>query len=252
MEDLELLIDLHLANPRQGPGGDGETRRALELARLDLGAPIDVLDVGCGTGASTLVLARTLDARITAIDAAPAFVDRLRERAQREGLGDRIDALAGQMESLPFDDERFDLVWSEGAIYNMGFEAGLRAWRRLLRPGGVIAVSELTWTTDRRPHDVDAHWAREYPAITTPSANLAAIERAGYEPLAVFFLPPRCWEEHYYKPLRAGFAAFLERHDHSDAAQRLIASEEAEMRAHRDHGRWYGYAFYIARRPADA
>lgn len=250
MDPLDLLVDLHVRNRRQGPGSDDETRRAIELTRLDTAAPVRVLDLGCGTGASSLVLARALDARITAVDAMPVFIDRLRERIDQERLADRISAQLGRMESLPFDDHEFDLVWAEGSIYNMGFEAGVRSWRRLLRPGGVLAVTEITWTTGRRPAEVEAHWAREYPAITSPSANLSTLERAGYQPLAAFFLPRRCWEAEYYEPLRAGFPAFLQRHAHSEAAKQIVASEEAEMRLFREYGEWYGYAFYIARRPA--
>ena len=251
VDDRDLLIDLHVGNDRQGPGGDDETRRALGFAGLDPGAPIDALDLGSGVGASALLLARVLNARVTAVDAAPEFVRRLRERAEQEHVSDRVVAYVGRMESLGFEGARFDVVWSEGSIYTIGFETGVRAWRRFLRAGGVLAVTELTWTTDRRPAEVDAHWTREYPGITTPSANLRVLERAGYEPLAVFFLPRRCWEENYYRPLRAGFEAFLRRHNDSDGARRLVAAEEAEMRLYRDYGRWYGYAFYVARRTDD-
>lgn len=248
MTDRDLIIDLHLLNNRQSPGSDDETRRAIEIARLIDTAPIKVADIGCGTGASSLVLARTLNARVIAIDAAKPFVDRLRERAAREGLSDRIETTVGQMESLVFRDEHFDVVWSEGAIYNMGFALGIRAWRRLLRPGGVIAISELTWTTTTRPADIEAHWMCEYPGIRTASANLRCLEDEGYEPLGLFFIPRDCWEANYYAPLRSALPAFLKRHGRSEAAQRVVAVEKAEMALHREWGEWYGYAFYIARK----
>lgn len=250
MSEFDLLIDLHLGNARQGPGSDEETARAIGLARLGSERPLAIADIGCGTGAASLVLARLLDARVVAVDFAEPFVDRLRERAAASGLGDRIEPVVGQMEALPFDDGAFDLIWSEGAIYNMGFAEGLGAWRRFLRPGGVVAVSEITWTTEQRPAEVEAHWAREYPGIATASAKLAQVERAGYEPLGVFFLPRTCWEDHYYQPLRAGFAAFLERHGNAAEAQRIVDAERVEMDLHRAFGCWYSYAFYIARVPS--
>jgi ubiquinone/menaquinone biosynthesis C-methylase UbiE len=246
--EFDLIIDLHLRNDRQGPGGDEETQRAIELGRLGQDRPLAVADIGCGTGASSLVLARSLDARITAVDFAEPFIDRLRERVDAAGLSGRIDAMVGRMEDLPFAEGQLDLIWSEGAIYNVGFESGLRSWRRFLRPHGVVAVSEITWTTAERPADVHEHWMREYPEIDTASAKLKIVEQAGYEPLGVFLIPGQCWEANYYAPIRAGFPDFLERHGHSGAARSVVAAEEAEMAFHRERGAWFSYAFYIARR----
>lgn len=249
--DLDLIIDLHLHNERQSPGSIDETRRGIELARLNVDVPIRVVDIGCGTGASALVLARTLNAHVTAIDAAEPFVDQLRIRAAQAGLSDRIRPTVGRMEALEIPDDEFDLIWSEGAIYNMGFAAGLRAWRRHLRPNGAIVISELTWTTSVRPIGIEAHWTREYPGIRMASDNLRCIEDEGYQPLGVFFIPRKCWEANYYAPLRTAFPAFLARHDRSEAAQRIVAAEEAEMALYREFGEWYGYAFYIARKTAE-
>lgn len=248
MNDLDFLIDLHARNDRLGPGGDDETRRAIELTRLSNASPLTIADVGCGTGASTLALARSVPGRIRAIDMATAFIERLTERVNRAGLGDRIQAEVGRMESLPFDDGELDLLWSEGAIYNLGFEAGVREWRRFLRPGGVLAVSELTWTTATRPDDITTHWLAEYPEVTTASAKIRTLEQAGYEPLGFFFLPEHCWDSNYYAPLRRGFAAFLDRHDQDDVAKKIVDAAKAEIRLHREHGEWYGYGFYIARK----
>ena len=68
MEDYQLLIDLHKSANRQGPGGDAETEKALSLALVDRAAPLKIADIGSGTGASTLLLARLLEAQITAVD----------------------------------------------------------------------------------------------------------------------------------------------------------------------------------------
>lgn len=248
MDELGLLIDLHTGQDRQGPGDDAETRRAIELCRLDTHAPLRIADLGCGTGASTLVLADALPGRITALDAAEPFIERLRTRVAHAGVSDRIDAHVGDMGEPPFEDESLDLIWSEGAIYNIGFEAGLRAWRRLLRPGGVIAVSELTWTSATRPEQVDAYWRREYPGIDTPAGKLRQIEAAGYEPLGCFLLPPHCWRANYNEPVRAALPGFLDRHGHDASATRVAREAQAEIDLHEQYGAWYSYAFFIARR----
>lgn len=151
MDELTLLADLHKAGLRQGPGSPDVTRRAMVLAGLDGSRPLEIADIGCGTGGASLELARMLDARITAVDFLPSFLDVLRQRAQAQGLGERIMTLEASMDALPFTDASFDVIWSEGAVYNMGFEAGIAAWKRFLKPGGKLVLSEITWTTAARP-----------------------------------------------------------------------------------------------------
>ena len=135
MGDIELLVDLHLDGPRQGPGGVDETRRAIDLSGLRGAHGLEIADLGCGTGASTLVLARELDAHILAVDAFPECLHRLEADATLHGVDDHITTLAASMDDLPVAEGSFDAIWSEGAIYIIGFERGVREWRRLLRPG---------------------------------------------------------------------------------------------------------------------
>ena len=86
MDDYRLLIDLHKQGSRQGPGGDAETEQALNLAMVDRAAPLKVADIGCGTGASAVLLARLLNAHITAVDFIQDFLDELNERAEKRVL----------------------------------------------------------------------------------------------------------------------------------------------------------------------
>jgi SAM-dependent methyltransferase len=252
MEDLELLVDLHLPGERQGPGGERETRLALELSGLRGRSGLRVADLGCGTGASTLVLARELDARITAVDFLPAFLRELEGRAERAGLASRIETLEASIDALPFAERSLDAIWSEGAIYNVGFAAGVEAWARFLRPGGVLAVSELTWLTVERPAELERHWNEEYPEVATAAEKLAVLEAHGFTPVGYFPLPERCWSEGYHGPLRERFEAFLERHGRSAAARRVVAAEEAEIELHERHPAHVSYGFYVARLAAGA
>ena len=250
MDDIQLLIDLHRNTDRQGPGGEAETRLALRLTGLDPAAPLEVADIGCGTGSSTLLLARELNAQVTAVDLAREFIDELRNRADEQGLADRITARVASMDDLPFEDASFDLVWSEGAVYNIGFERGVTEWRRFLRPGGILAVSEITWLTDSRPAELDRYWSEAYPEIDTASAKLSVLERAGYTPVGYFVLPERCWLDHYYLPLERGFESFLESHAHSAKARTLLQAEREEIAFYREYRRYFSYGFYIARKQA--
>ena len=152
------------------------------------------------------------------------------------------------MDDLGFEDRSLDVIWSEGAIYNIGFEQGVTSWRRYLKPGGLLAVSEITWLTNQRPAELEEHWAKEYAQIATASAKLAVIEAAGYSPVGYFALPEVCWLDHYYGPMQARFAAFLERHEGSAAAKEIVDAEKHEIDLYERFSRFVSYGFYVARR----
>lgn len=252
MEDMKLLIDLHIRAARQGPGGEAETRRAIELSGLSQRQNLKVADIGCGTGASTLVLAKELDAHILAVDFLPEFLDVLRAHAKREGVADRIEAVNASMDALPIEPGSLDAIWSEGAIYNMGFENGVRQWRRPLKPGGILAVSELTWLTACRPAELEEHWQAQYAEVGTASSKLAVLERNGYAPIGYFPLPEKCWLDAYYLPMQQRFPAFLARHESSAAVRAVVAAEELEIALYERHRAFVSYGYYIARKTDEA
>jgi SAM-dependent methyltransferase len=248
MDNLRLLIDLHITADRQGPGGIAETRRAIELSGLSKRCGLKVADIGCGTGASTLVLAGELDAQVVAVDLLPDFLGVLKARAARAGLSERIGTVTASMDSLPFEAGSFDAVWSEGAIYNIGFEKGVRQWRPFLKCGGILAVSELTWLTASRPAELENHWCAQYSEVGTASSKLAVLEHNAYAPLGYFVLPEHCWLDAYYGPMRQRFPAFLARHGWSDAAKAVVAAEELEIALYERYRAFVGYGYYVARK----
>lgn len=247
MDTLQLLVDKHRPNHRQGPGDDAETMRAPSLAGLDRSRRFKVADIGCGTGASSFVLARELDCAITAVDFLPHFLEELQIRAKGLGLAERITTLACSMDDLPFVENEFDVIISEGAIYNMGFEAGVSYWRRFLKPGGALIVSEITWLTAERPEEIDSYWKRQYAEIDLASSKMAVLERNGYSPIGYFVLPSSCWLENYYRPLQNRHADFLASHGNSDEARQIVADDEEEIRMYETFGAYYGYGMYVAK-----
>lgn len=151
-----LLCDYFSGMERQGPGSDGTTQEALDIIlRLARKQLTDIADLGCGTGASTIQFLHYTTAHVTALDLFPTFVSKLRQRVAAEELDKRLTAMTGDMSALPFEEEEFDLIWSEGAIYNIGFEQGLKAWHRHIRKGGFVAVTEISWLTDSRPEEIE-------------------------------------------------------------------------------------------------
>lgn len=246
MENLELLIDLHKYAFRQGPGGVKETEKAIDLAMLDRSKELKIADIGCGTGASATLLAKSLNAQVTAIDFLPEFIEVLEKRAAEEQLENKIHPLVCSMENLPFRDDEYDVIWSEGAIYNMGFERGIKEWRRFLKPGGKLVVSEITWCTESRPRELQSYWEEAYPEIDTASSKIKSLEDNGYSLIAYFLLPEHCWLENYYRPMQRTFDDFLKRNGGSEQAQAIVSSEETEIALYEKYKQYYSYGVYIA------
>lgn len=232
--------------PRQGPGSEAATLEALRrLPPLPMSAR--VLDLGCGTGRQTLVLARALDAVITAVDFHAPFLAHLDAAAAAEGLAPRIRTRCADFGALDEPPGSYDLLWSEGAVYRLGWAEGLRCWRPLLRPGGLAALTELTWLVDAPPAEAAAFWREGYPAMGALAADTAAARRAGYEVLDTFALPPSAWWDEYYRPLEARIAALREE-SAADLELAAVLDETArEIELYARFGDTYGYVFYLLR-----
>lgn len=244
---MELFFELFSGLPRQGPGDSESTRRALSLVP-PLSSESRILDIGCGTGAQTMVLATSSPASIVAVDFHPPFVEELARTAARLGLGDRVHACVGDMAHLAFPARTFDLVWSEGAIFAIGFDAGLVAWRDLLFPGGHLAVSELCWFRPDPPGECVQFFASEYAAMRDVAANREAAVRAGYELIGDFLLPSSAWWTDYYEPLERNIEAFRARHAGEAEAEVIASQIEREIEMFRRYSDWYGYVFFVMRK----
>lgn len=248
MSELELIIDLHKNSKRQGPGSENDTLKALRLLDLPGDQKLKVADMGCGSGGQTILLAQNLNAQIIAVDLFPEFLNELNEKAQKLRLKDKIVTLEKSIDDLPFKEGELDLIWSEGAIYNIGFQNGLKQWKDHLKVGGYLAVSEITWITQNRPAEIEAFWKAEYPEIDTASNKIKQLEEAGYTLVGYFYLGEDSWIESYYKPMQARFEDFLKRHNNSELARKVLEDNQAEMDLYLKYKDHYSYGFYIARK----
>jgi len=245
--DFNLICEYFSHLERQGPGSPEVTLKALSFID-NLNDESQIADLGCGTGGQTLILARAAPGTITAIDLFPQFINILNENTAKQGLQDRIKGVVGSMDQLPFSAGQLDMIWSEGAIYNIGFERGLKEWRTFLKTGGHIAVSELSYFRDDPPAELDAFWQTEYPDIDMVSSNLAKLEKAGYAPVATFLLPEKCWTDNFFVPQKAAQEVFLRKYNGNKAAEDLVANQKHESELYSRYKQYYGYAFYIGRK----
>lgn len=245
--DFNLICEYFSTVERQGPGSPEITLKALSFID-NLTDESRIADIGCGTGGQTMTLAKQAPGRITGLDLFPEFVQIFNRNAERLNFPDRVKGIVGSMDNLPFQKEELDLIWSEGAIYNIGFQRGLNEWREFLKTGGYIAVSEASWFTDERPAEINDFWMDAYPEIDTIPNKVAQMQEAGYIPVSTFILPETCWTEHFYAPQIAAQEKFLTKCAGNKTAAELISNQRHEMRLYDKYKSFYGYVFYIGKK----
>lgn len=245
--DINLIIEYFSLVERQGPGSPEITLKALSFID-NLSANSHVADIGCGTGGQTMILASQIEGKITGVDLFPSFVDLFNSNAAKLNLQKRVQCIVGSMDDLQFEDEELDLIWCEGAIYNIGFEKGLREWRRFLKKNGFVAVSEASWFMEERPEEIEKFWMDAYPGIDTIPNKIAQMQKAGYIPIATFILPVYCWTEQFYVPQLKARETFLRKHAGDKFAEGFIANQRHEEQLYMKYNEYYGYAFYIGKK----
>jgi len=248
MTELELIVDFYKDAERQGPGSSFETVKALNFININKDHKLKIADIGCGSGAQTITLAKNIDGHIIAVDLFPEFLDKLNSRSEELGFKERITTIEKSMEDLPFDNDEFDIIWSEGAIYNMGFEAGIKKWKNYLKSGGYLSVTEITWTTNSRPKEIEEYWNKEYPEIDTASDKIRLLEENGYTVVGYFVLSENSWIDNFYKPMEERFSTFLEKHNNSEMAKNFVELEKEGIRKYQKYKDYYSYGFYIAKK----
>jgi len=244
----QVMADQYGPLPRQGPGSPASTRKAFSLLG-PLPEQPKVLDIGCGTGAQTMELAKLTPGHIIALDVFDWALDRLSEKVVQAGLAGRVHTIKQSMDAMDFPEETFDLIWSEGALYIMGFENALTTCRLLLKPGGYLAASELCWFRDEPPDEARTFFETCYPDMKTVEDNVRLIADSGYELLGHFHLPNRAWWDDYYTPMSKLLPALRQKYADSPDAIAMFDDTDVEMAVHKKYAKSYGYEFFVGRRP---
>lgn len=245
--DFNLICEYFSSIERQGPGSPKTTIRALSFID-NLTPDSHIADIGCGTGSPTMILAQHTSCHITGIDLFPHFIELFNNNAKKQNFQNRVKGVVVSMQNLSFHEEELDLIWSEGAIYNIGYQKGLIEWRKYLKKGGYIAVSEATWFTDERPAEINDFWIDAYPEIDTIPHKIAQMQKAGYTFISAFMLPENCWTDHYYALQAPAHETFLNKYKDNQMAHDLVATQRHEAQMYAKYKEYYGYVFYIGKK----
>jgi ubiquinone/menaquinone biosynthesis C-methylase UbiE len=187
---IRALIELHRGLERQGPG-DTDYSNYIISQLPDLPSNPRIADIGCGAGAGTLILADKFRVTVRAVDFSREFLDELEDRAKQRGLEHLVETIECDMGNLDWEPGSLDLLWSEGAAYNITFEGALKAWRLLMASNGIAVISEMNYFTIDVPEPIKIFMQNAYPAIKTEPENSDIINSSGFEVLGIYRLPSK-------------------------------------------------------------
>ncbi len=244
MEGLEYLYELCEALPRGGPGDNEFTRRAFSAIGKKAEQPL-ILDIGCGHGMQTIELARISDGKIIALDNHQGFLDILMERARKEGLEEKIIPKNASMLEMDYEENSFDIIWSEGALYFMGFQNGLKRCHQLLKDKGHLAVTELVYIADNRPEAVVGFFEDEYPDIDSIEGKIELIRKEGFKLITNFTLPESAWLDNYYLPMEKELPRLNKKYEGNETALGVFEGFRNEIDLYRKYSEFYGYEFFV-------
>jgi len=243
----KIKVELYRDILKEDPGRLDYTRKAFRMLP-ELVDP-NILDIGCGEGAPTIELAKLSNGHVTGVDIDEKALNKLRRNVEELGLSDTIKIFNMSMSNLDFPSESFDVIWSEGAIWFMGFEKGILAWKKFIKPKGFLVVHEMCWINPNPPEEIENHWMKIYPGICTVDENLDMISICGYEVVASFPLPEKAWWELYFGPIHERIELLRVKYRDNPDAQIFLNKEQEDVDLHRRNLKWYGSAYFIMQKP---
>jgi SAM-dependent methyltransferase len=246
-----FLFALFEGLPRKGPGSRACTEQAYRCIGDCLHRP-DILDIGCGAGASAIPLASLTGGNVVGVDVHRPYLREMQAAAAAAGIDPQITPLRATMDRLPFRDATFDVIWSEGAISAMGFSGGLGSWRPLLRGEGYLAVTELAWFVDDPPGEVRDFFLQGYPAMVTDAENRRMVREAGFRLLEAFPLPESSWREEYYAPAAERIREIRKEGPLSPSAEEILTLMDLEIAMYDRYSGSYGYIMYVMQKAGPA
>lgn len=241
------IFDFFSPLPRQGPGNDNLTRSMLGKIILPEADWLAV-DIGCGSGAQSAVLAELPLTRIVLTDIHIPFVQSAVKSVRAINPVCSASGVAADMSRPAIREGSIDILLCEGAAYNLGFGRFLETWKPMLRPGGWMLLSDAVWSTDTPPAEARAFWESEYPGIGTVDSFRARAEALGFAVRECVLLPGEAWAE-FYRHVGHRLNEVEAELSLTDDGRALRDSVDNEIRICREFGWSYSYAYFLLQVP---
>lgn len=198
------------------------TRRAFQMLPA-LKKP-KILDIGCGSGVPTMELARLSSGEIIGIDIDQTALNEFNEKINEAHLSDRVRTIKCSLFEIEFPEETFDIVWAEGVIALIGFERGLREWRRLIKPGRFLVVHDDIGDIERK-HEL--------------------IPLCGYILIDIFVIPKEVWWREYYFSFEKRIKILIKKYSNDPEALARLEKEQKEVEEFKNNPIYHGSVFFV-------
>lgn len=245
-EEKQFYTEVFGSLPRGGPGSEESTRKAFSMLKDIPDKPL-ILDIGVGTGMSTLELTRISEGKIYAIDIFQEYLDTLEEKIRQEpNLAEKIELFNMSMDNISFEEEIFDIIWCEGSIFVIGIEQGLKSWKKFLKPKGYLGFSDLVWYTEDIPKAPKKFFDEEYPSMKSDNEVQNTIQDQGYTLSDSFQFPEHPdWWENLYNPLEQKLKEVAPKYQENPLLSEMLENTQKEIELFKEYSHYYGYIFYI-------
>jgi len=240
----ELFYEIFEDMPRLGPGSDSATLKALSKLPFNV-KEIKALDIGCGTGAQTFVLANHLYGKIIALDNYQPFLDQIKQKASTKILKAEIQCHCRDMKTMTCKNASLDLIWGEGSIYIIGFKKGLKKIYPMLKPNAFVVFSDMNYLKPNPPSEVKEFFEKESPEMISIEQNIDLIKKSSYTLLHHFKLNRADHWNPYYKPLENQVNIYSANYKDNQNAMNIISEFQQEIDLYKKFSDYYGYVYYI-------
>ena len=242
--DDAFLTELYKDIPKLGTGSPRVIHQVFK--KLQLPSSPTILDVGCGTGMSSIELVKMSDGQIVSLDINQTYLDILEKKARAQNVADRIRILKQDMFIMRFDDGAFDVIWAENSIFGIGIERALKSWRSFLKLGGYFVFSVIVRMKDIVPDEARNYWERVYPGVKSQDEIEGIFERQNYELIDSLPIPTSETMEYCYIPLEKKIKKLREIYgENKDYIAYLDLNQEEIDIVRKYNSEFYGSVFYI-------